>query len=419
MGIILFFSIITILILSIWLVTVYYKIGEIKSLVEAFQQGDLRRRLYLKGSGSLTEIANGLNQLAEIYINKDEERDIQSERLLSILMSMPDGVAVLDRDKKTILINTAFIDLLKITDSEIEGKPFTDIIRVPEVIDLIESTYKERELSMKEFYHDLSSRYLQVICVPNKTRSGIVLIFRDITEMKRIEEIRRDFVANVSHELKTPITTIKGYAETIVDGAIENRDDTLRFLQTIKSNVERMERLISDIMDLSRIEMGYLSITKTRINLKETAERVIQTFRNMAQEKGIHITNGIEDVEVQADPERLEQILTNLIDNAIKFTDKGSVELSFKDHVLSVKDTGIGIPAKYLPRLGERFFRVDPSRSRQQGGTGLGLAIVKHLVRAHGWDMKINSQPGRGTTVDIIIPILKVTKTDRKKQPNY
>ncbi len=403
MGVILFLSIITVLILSIWLASVYYKIGEIKSLVEAFQQGDLHRRLYLRGSGSLTEIANGLNQLAEICINKDEERNLQSERLLSILMSMPDGVAVLDRDKKTILVNTAFIDLLKITDSEIEGKPFTDIIRVPEVIDLIESTYKERELSMKEFYHDLSSRYLQVIGVPNRTRSGIVLIFRDITEMKRVEEVRRDFVANVSHELKTPITTIKGYTETILEGAIENRDDTLRFLQTIKSNVERMERLISDIMNLSRIEMGYLSINRARINLKETAERVVQTFKDKAQEKGIQITNRIEDVEVQADPERLEQILTNLIDNAIKFTEKGMVEVSFEDGVLSIKDTGIGIPAKYIPRLGERFFRVDPSRSRHLGGTGLGLAIVKHLVRAHGWDMKINSQPGRGTSVDIIM----------------
>ncbi|NOY65048.1 MAG: PAS domain S-box protein [Nitrospirae bacterium] len=403
MGIILFFSIITILMLSIWLASVYYKIGEIRSLVEAFQQGDLHRRLYLRGRGSLTEIANGLNQLAEVCINKDEERNLQTERLLSILMSMPDGVAVLDRDKKTILINTAFIDLLKITDSEIEGKPFTDIIRVPEVIDLIESTYKERELSMKEFYHDLSNRHLQVIGVPNRTRRGIVLIFRDITEMKRVEEVRRDFVANVSHELKTPITTIKGYTDTILDGAIENRDDTLRFLQTIKSNVERMERLISDIMNLSRIEMGYLSINKTRINLKKTAERVVQTFRNRAQEKGIQIINRIEDVEVRADPERLEQILTNLIDNAIKFTERGMVEVNFEDNILSVKDTGIGIPAKYIPRLGERFFRVDPSRSRQLGGTGLGLAIVKHLVRAHGWDMKINSQPGRGTTVEIII----------------
>jgi len=321
---------------------------------------------------------------------------------------MPDGVVVLDRDKKTILINTAFIDLFKILNSEIEGKPFTDIIRVPEVIDLIESTYKERELSLKEFYHDLSNRYLQVIGVPNKTRSGIVLIFRDVSDMKRVEEIRRDFVANVSHELKTPITTIKGYTETILNGAIENRDDTLRFLQTIKSNVERMERLIGDIMNLSRIEMGHLSINKTKINLKESAERVVQTFKNKAQEKGIQITNRIKDVEIEADPERLEQILTNLIDNAIKFTEKGVVEVNFEDSVLSVKDTGVGIPAKYIPRLGERFFRVDPSRSRQLGGTGLGLAIVKHLVRAHGWDMKIESQPGKGTAVKVIMSSLSL-----------
>ncbi len=402
MTILLFLLAIIIVVLSLWLVNIYQKIHEIKNLVESFQRGDLRKRLYLKGKGGLTEIAQGLNQLAERCLSKDEEKDIQRERLLSILMSLPDGVVVLDRDKKTVLANTAFLDLFRITDYEIEGKAFTDIIRVPEVLDMIDSTYRERELSLKEFYYDITSRYLQVIGVPNKMRSGIVLIFRDISEMKRVEEVRRDFIANVSHELKTPITNIRGYTETLLEGAIHSRDDALRFLGTIRSNVERMERLITDIMHLSKIEMGYLTIDKRRTDLGISVERVLQLFRKKADEKGIEIINNTTGAEIEADPERLEQILTNLVDNAVKFTEKGYVEVNYEERVLSVRDTGIGIPSKYIPRLGERFFRVDPSRSRQLGGTGLGLAIVKHLVNAHGWQMMIESEVGKGTEVKII-----------------
>lgn len=402
MTILLFLLAIIIVVLSLWLVNIYQKIHEIKNLVESFQRGDLRKRLYLKGKGGLTEIAQGLNQLAERCLSKDEEKDIQRERLLSILMSLPDGVVVLDRDKKTVLANTAFLDLFRITDYEIEGKAFTDIIRVPEVLDMIDSTYRERELSLKEFYYDITSRHLQVIGVPNKMRSGIVLIFRDISEMKRVEEVRRDFIANVSHELKTPITNIRGYTETLLEGAIHSRDDALRFLETIRSNVERMERLITDIMHLSKIEMGYLSIDKRRTDLGISVERVLQLFRKKADEKGIEIINNTTGAEIEADPERLEQILTNLVDNAVKFTEKGYVEVNYEEGVLSVRDTGIGIPSKYIPRLGERFFRVDPSRSRQLGGTGLGLAIVKHLVNAHGWQMMIESEVGKGTEVKII-----------------
>ncbi|HHN65232.1 MAG TPA: PAS domain S-box protein [Nitrospirae bacterium] len=402
MTILLFLLAIIIVVLSLWLVNIYQKIHEIKNLVESFQRGDLRKRLYLKGKGGLTEIAQGLNQLAERCLSKDEEKDIQRERLLSILMSLPDGVVVLDRDKKTVLANTAFLDLFRITDYEIEGKAFTDIIRVPEVLDMIDTTYRERELSLKEFYYDITSRYLQVIGVPNKMRSGIVLIFRDISEMKRVEEVRRDFIANVSHELKTPITNIRGYTETLLEGAIHSRDDALRFLGTIRSNVERMERLITDIMHLSKIEMGYLTIDKRRTDLGISVERVLQLFRKKADEKGIEIINNTTGAEIEADPERLEQILTNLVDNAVKFTEKGYVEVNYEERVLSVRDTGIGIPSKYIPRLGERFFRVDPSRSRQLGGTGLGLAIVKHLVNAHGWQMMIESEVGKGTEVKII-----------------
>lgn len=231
-----------------------------------------------------------------------------------------------------------------------------------------------------------------------------MVIFRDITEMKRVEETRKDFVANVSHELKTPITAIRGCTETLLDGALDSRAEAIRFLEIIKSHTERMERLIKDLISLSKIELGSMPINKEDTNLNALVEDILNSLKEQAEKKGLTLTNSVpETVTVKADPDRLTQILTNLLDNAIKFTDSGGVIVGYKAQTLYVSDTGIGIPEKFIDRLGERFFRVDPSRSRTLGGTGLGLAIVKHLVRAHGWEMDIESQEGKGTTVKIVI----------------
>jgi two-component system phosphate regulon sensor histidine kinase PhoR len=256
--------------------------------------------------------------------------------------------------------------------------------------------------------------------------AGVVLTFHDITRLRKLEEIRKDFVANVSHEIKTPITAIKGFAETLLEGALDDRENARKFLETIKNNSERLNSLVNDLLTLSRIELGAITITKTFVNLDEVLDTVFETLKEKTRSKDLYLKKQItpEIKEIHADRDRLIQILLNLVDNGIKFTEKGGVTVKVKseekypelltlnsqlrDFVeISVEDTGIGIPKKYLARLGERFYRVDRARSRELGGTGLGLAIVKHLVNALGWEMKIESTEGRGTLVRLICPIFK------------
>jgi two-component system phosphate regulon sensor histidine kinase PhoR len=214
-------------------------------------------------------------------------------------------------------------------------------------------------------------------------------------------------VANVSHELKTPITAIKGFADTLLEGAIDDKENALKFILTIKANSERINSLVDDLMIISKIELGVIKVEKSLIDITEVFETVTELFQDKAAAKKLFLqaSPDPELLQINADKNRLIQILTNLVDNAIKFTEKGGVTFGMEKEngraAIFVKDTGMGVPAKYLPRLGERFFRVDPARSRKMGGTGLGLAIVKHLVKAHGWNMQIESVHGQGTKVSI------------------
>jgi two-component system phosphate regulon sensor histidine kinase PhoR len=253
---------------------------------------------------------------------------------------------------------------------------------------------------------------------PENELSGVVLLFHDITRLRKLEEMRKDFVANVSHEIKTPITAIKGFAETLIEGALNDRDNALKFLGTIRNHSERLNSLVNDLLTLSSIELGDILITKKTFNLNEIIDTVFATLQEKAQGKGLYLRKEAtpEIMEIDADRDRLIQILINLVDNGIKFTDTGGITIIVKSEKLqveeeekdfitiSVADTGAGIPKKHLPRIGERFYRVDSARSRELGGTGLGLAIVKHLVKAHGWEMKIESTEGQGTTVHLICP---------------
>jgi len=248
--------------------------------------------------------------------------------------------------------------------------------------------------------------------------SGIVLTFHDITRLKKLEEVRKDFVANVSHEIRTPITAIKGFAETLLEGALEDKENAFKFLENIKNNSERLNSLVNDLLTLSRIELGDVKIAKDVVNIDEIIDTVFTTLEEKAGAKKLYLKKLISpDIrQLQADRDRLIQILLNLVDNGIKFTEAGGVTVKAMNKKvkvenveeecieISVEDTGTGIPKKHLARLGERFYRVDHARSRELGGTGLGLAIVKHLVKAHGWEMKIASTEGQGTTVNILCP---------------
>jgi len=243
--------------------------------------------------------------------------------------------------------------------------------------------------------------------------SGLVAVFHDVTQLKKLEQVRKDFVANISHEIRTPITAIQGFAETLLDGALEDRENSRKFLETIRENSKRINNLVDDLMTISRLELGAITVEQSDVDFGDVAGAVLAVLDRKAAAKGISITTSVPSDfgTIRADRDRLVQILTNLVDNAIKFTDKGEVTFGIREtdaegsgrSEIFVTDTGIGIPDRHLPRLGERFYRVDAARSRTMGGTGLGLAIVKHLVRAHGWDIKIESNYGKGTTVRILI----------------
>jgi two-component system phosphate regulon sensor histidine kinase PhoR len=240
---------------------------------------------------------------------------------------------------------------------------------------------------------------------------GTLLVLHDVTELRRLERVRTAFVANVSHELRTPLTSIRGYLETLLDGALEEPANARRFLEIAHTHAERLSRLVDDLLQLSDIETGRVVLKPASLQLHEVAVDVVAFFEKQAAQKNLCLINNVPcDLRVQADWDRLTQIFVNLVDNAVKYTpEQGRITLG-ADHGAKgfvhvwVVDTGIGIPSTDLPRITERFYRVEKARSRELGGTGLGLAIVKHLVQAHGGELWLESELGKGTTVNFSLP---------------
>jgi two-component system phosphate regulon sensor histidine kinase PhoR len=236
-------------------------------------------------------------------------------------------------------------------------------------------------------------------------------VFYDVTQVERLERVRQEFLSNISHELRTPLTSILAFVETLEDGAIDDKDNNRRFLGVIRRNAERMHSLIADILELSMIESGNVSIETKTVRLSGLVDEVFTALSSRAAERDVLLVNGVPaDARACADPVRLEQMLTNLIDNAIKFNRQGgtvtvSAEGSAKKTLISVTDTGEGIMPDHLPRVFERLYRADRGRTRDVGGTGLGLAIVKHLARLHGGEVSVASVPSRGTTFTIELPV--------------
>ncbi len=396
-------------------------IREIASFSKEVAEGNLKRRLLLNEKDELGELGRNISNMTQELNIRLKQSEQEKNKLEAIIENMSDGLILTDVKGKIILLyNSAFKNLFSIKQ-EIEGKTLMETIRKAELIDIIEDVVREKQRISAEIRVDHPGElYLIATVSPliiKESVSGIVLTFHDITRLKKLEDIRKDFVANVSHEIKTPITAIKGFAETLLDGAINDKENALKFLETIKNHSERLNSLVSDLLTLSSIELGDIKIEKADVNLDEVVETVLTTLREKANKKGLYLKKQIDSEfnRIKADGNRLIQILMNLVDNGIKFTEKGGVTVRVKDEKLKIKnaeegdfitisieDTGIGIPKKHIPRLGERFYRVDSARSRDLGGTGLGLAIVKHLVKAHGWKMKIESEEGKGTIVHIL-----------------
>lgn len=383
---------------------------QVTDLSRSLAQGDITKRLFLEDAREFEEIAENLNEMSASLQKLIAQHAEEEKRLNVILKSIPNALLIMDSRGTVQLSSSASREFFG--DMDISGRPFIEVVRNREFSELVDKVRSERTSGVAEFTLDYpEERHLAVRVSPffykEDELAGYVAVFHDITMSVRLEQVRKDFVANVSHEIKTPVTAIKGFAETLLEGALDDRNNAMNFLRTIKSNSERINSLVDDLMTISKIELGVIRIEKTNVRLDEVAENVRVMLQDKAAAKGLYLRTSIKQdfSEINADRNRLIQILTNLVDNAIKCTEAGGVAFgSDRDNgnpFLFVEDTGIGIPAKHLPRLSERFYRVDPARSRKMGGTGLGLSIVKHLVRAHGWDMRIESVFGKGTTVKI------------------
>ncbi len=381
-------------------------------------------------AGELGRLQAGVQRMAEVLSQRLADAQAEERRLQAVLGGMVEGVLVVDRDGIVRLSNHSVQTLLELPpDEECVGRALIELTRHPDLHYLLRRVMQEVDLS-QSFVQEMvlaGRQVVQVSATPIVSDEGevrgFILVFHDISELKRLERMRRDFVANVSHELRTPLAAIRGYSETLLAGAIEDPTRARQFLAIVERNAERLGRLVDDLLTLSDLELGRTALQRYAIGMPSVIEPVVEILREKAERSGITLIWDLEPETpmIDADPDRLEQALLNLVDNAIKYTPHGgrvtvSARAAESDErrsfgprrrlvEIAVADTGIGVPAEDLPRLTERFYRVDKGRSRELGGTGLGLAIVKHIVQAHGGHLRIESELNRGTTVYLYLPI--------------
>lgn len=384
---------------------------------ERFARGDLKSQLAVPDSEEIGRLAEAMNQMAEQL--DDRIRTIMQQRneKEAILSSMIEGVIAVDGKLRVISLNQAASKLLGLGDGQFEGRPAGEVIENEELYNFIAQTLKSRKNLERELtLNDPDKRFMQAHGSPlsdsDGNQIGSVVVLHDVTRIRKLESIRRDFVANVSHELKTPITSIKGSVETLIDGAMENRADAMRFLSIIAKQSDRLHAIIEDLLSLSRIEQeeGVHRIPLESASIEQLLQSAADCCKSKAAEKNVTLEIGCPSgLAANINPPLLEQAVVNLIDNAIKYSPEGGkvfvgAETNGKGLELSVRDQGCGIEPEHQPRIFERFYRVDKARSRKLGGTGLGLAIVKHISQAHGGAVRVESKPGEGSRFVISVP---------------
>ena len=384
---------------------------------ERFAEGKLEHRLTPTGFAEIDVLSDSMNRMANELSDRIETILRQQNELEAVLVSMQEGVLAINNDRIVINLNQTCADLLGASLDDVRGRLIHEVIRKSDLLKFVEVTL-DREDPIEEDIRIRGDeeRWLNAhgtrLHDAQGKQIGALVVLHDVTRLRRLENVRRDFVANVSHELKTPITSIKGFVETLLDGALEDPENSTRFLQIVSRQVNRLEAIIEDLLTLSRLEKGAEEkITRLeRGRVSEVLKAAVEMCEKKAQDKHIQISVHCDSqLEVQMNSALLEQAIVNLIDNAVKYGPDGSrVDVSADQEngrvALRVQDEGCGIEPKHLPRLFERFYRADKARSRELGGTGLGLAIVKHIALVHRGSVGVQSTVGRGSTFSILLP---------------
>jgi two-component system phosphate regulon sensor histidine kinase PhoR len=392
-------------------------IEQMKNSAEQFAGGDLSHRLTSPDSEEMAGLADAMNQMAAQLENRIETIINQRNQLQTVLASMLEGVIAVDSDERIVSINRSAAQLFENEPANCQGKSIEEVIRSPAMQQFIRRSLSSKSPTEEDItVFQNEERVIDVIGSPlldvNQHQIGALVVFHDVTQLRRLENMRRDFVANVSHEIKTPLTAIKGFVETLQHGKVDKGEENQRFLGIIQKHVDRLNSVIEDLLSLSRIEQEdeRKEIDFRQVKIEDTFKAAIQLCRPKAEEKKIRIDLECEkDAIAIFDPTLIEQAVVNLLDNALKYSEPRSTVLlkSYQQDselIISVQDHGIGIAKKHLPRLFERFYRVDKARSRNMGGTGLGLAIVKHIAHAHGGHVAVESELGEGSRFSIHLP---------------
>ncbi|OGS46026.1 MAG: hypothetical protein A2539_08420 [Elusimicrobia bacterium RIFOXYD2_FULL_34_15] len=387
-----------------------------KTAAEKISKGDFNQKLDFKANDELARLGHSLNAMSEELQKNITETEREKNELSIVLSDMVEGVILVDKNRRIIMLNQSLSNMLYLRSDEAVGRHSWEILGNEEINNAIESTLAKAEPVRKDITILLpEEKYIQVqtsvIYDENNELYGVVGVFHDITQIRKLENMRTEFVANVSHELKTPLTAISGFIETLKEGAINDKKEASKFLDIMQANTERLNNLINDMLVISKSESKEMKLELKKVNIEKILESISSMYKERIDKKSqkliFEIANNF--TEITADEEKLIQIFSNLIDNAIKFTGQGGVITvkcyDVQDKIkIEVSDTGIGIPKEHLPRIFERFYRVDKARSREMGGTGLGLAIVKHLIQLHGGTVSVESQPGRGSSFTVVLP---------------
>jgi two-component system phosphate regulon sensor histidine kinase PhoR len=353
-------------------------------------------------------------KLAEQKAEEEQASNQLKAQRDALFNSMAEGLLLLDDSGRIQLANRAFGEMFGLT-VDIRSRTVIEALRSHELAEIVEKLGHEKQVLDHELkLQAAEDRWLQVngaaLLNPDGTRHGTILVFHDLTRLKRLENARQEFVANVSHELRTPLSLIKGYVETLLDGAKEKPEVATKFLLTIERNAERLKLLIEDLLAISELESGRVTLNLQAVQLHDLADKVLEDFKARAGSRNVTLANETPELQIRADPVRLEQVLGNLVDNAIKYgKPNGTVTIAARavegsQAEIGVVDDGPGIPPDALERVFERFYRLDKARSREQGGTGLGLSIVKHIVQSHGGRIWATSELGQGAKFFFTIP---------------